>query len=280
MDPFVFLAVMAAAALHASWNALIKGGQDPYLSMTYMATRSGTLALLLLPFVQMPVPQAWVWLAASAALHTAYRYFLIEAYKAGDLVQVYPIARGAAPLMTAASTALLIGETLSPFGYAGIGALVVGVFLMSLRGGRLGHLEPRAVGYALMTSLTITAYTFVDGVGARINGSPQSFWAWMTCFNGLTMVATAMLWRGPAVLSGFRKAWVPAVGGSVMSMAAYGIAIWAMTKAPIALVAALRETSVLFAALISVLILKEPMTRWRTLAAAGIVGGIVLLRLA
>lgn len=279
MDLHVFLAVLAAAALHAGWNALLKGGGDPFDNMARISAFGGLIAGIGVWFVKWPEAVAWPWVCLSWLLHALYRYFLIAAYRAGDLSHVYPIARGTAPLLTAAGTALLLGETLSAKGYAGIVALASGVFLMSLKGSRQGGFELAAVGYALATAVTICSYTIVDGHGSRLNGSAASFILWEMVGNAIIMAATALWVRGPSVYAGIDRWWPAAAGAAVMSITAYIIATWAMTQAPIALVAALRETGVLFAALIGVFFLGEPMTRWRWLAAGIIVCGVVLLRL-
>ena len=280
MDLSIFLAVLGAALLHAGWNAVLKSGSDPFVTMTHLSLFSGGIAVIFLPLVNVPVPEAWPWLALSALVHMAYRLFLVQAYRTGDLVHVYPIARGAAPLITAVGTLLLIGESIGLAGFAGVSTLCLGVFLMSLRGGRLATFESRAVGFALGSALATAGYSLVDGLGARINGSGPSYALWMFVGNMLVMQALALALKGPAVYRTLRATWPTALSGGLMSMTAYFIVIWAMTRAPIALVAALRETSVLFAGLISMLILKEPLTRWRMAAALIILAGVAMLRLA
>lgn len=280
MDYTVFLAVLGAALLHAGWNAVLKSGADPFVTVTHLSLCSGVVALLCLPWVSVPVPAAWIWLALSAVIHTAYRLLLIQAYRTGDLVHVYPIARGAAPLITAIGTLLLIGESIGTAGFLGVGALSFGVFLMSIRGGRLATFDRRAVGFALGSAVATASYSLVDGIGARINGSGPSFALWMFVGNMLVMQAFALAVKGPAIYRTLPATWPTVLAGGLMSMLAYFIVIWAMTQAPIALVAALRETSVLFAGLISLLILKEPFTRWRAAAAVIIVMGVAMLRLA
>lgn len=280
MDLSIFLAVLLAAALHAGWNTLLKSGGDPFLSIAHMTICAACVSALLLPLVSAPVAAAWPWLAASAAIHMAYRFALIGMYRAGDLGQVYPIARGAAPLLTAIITLVAIGERLSANGYLGIALLACGVVLGSLKGGRLGTLEPRAVSLALLTACFTAGYSFVDGYGARVNGSGPSFAIWMFFVNAVTMLPVQLAMRGREIAASFRSGWKLALGATLISELAYFIAIWAMTVAPIALVAALRETSVLFAALFSVLLLGEPLTRWRSLAALAIVAGMMMLRFA
>jgi drug/metabolite transporter (DMT)-like permease len=276
----VFLLVLAAAAMHAGWNAVVKGGADPFVSVTHVSLFSGLTALCLLPLVSIPVAAAWPWLILSAALHTVYRFMLIGAYRTGDMAQVYPIMRGAAPMMTAIGTALLIGEVISVTGFLAVGALSCGVFLMSLKGGRVGAFQGRAVAFALASATATCGYSLADGYGARLNGSGPSYAMWMFVGNAVTMQSIALAMRGRAVYADLPKTWALSAGGGIMSMTAYFIVIWAMTKAPIALVAALRETSVLFGAVIALVILREPLTGWRVLASLLVVVGVVLLRVA
>jgi drug/metabolite transporter (DMT)-like permease len=279
MDLHVFLAVLAAAALHAGWNALIKGSGDPFLTTAHMSMCVLLAITPLLLMVSVPIAAAWPWLVASAILHAAYRFSLIATYRAGDLAQVYPMARGAAPLATAVVTLALIGEALGWTGYLGIACLASGVAMLSLRGDRLGNLDARAAGLALLTALLISAYTFVDGFGARVAGSSASFALYMFVMSAATALPLQMGLRGREILASFRAGWRLSLGAVLMSEAAYFIAIWAMTRAPIVLVAALRETSVLFATLIAVVYLKEPATRWRIGAGPLVVAGVVLMRL-
>src|SRR6185312_9881437 len=167
MDNLVLAAVLFAAACHAGWNAVIKLGLEPFASTMLIAVAAGVVALPLLPLVGLPASVAWPWLAASVLLHIVYFTGLTEAYRHGDMGQVYPIARGSAPLMTATASTALLAETLSIAAWVGIVTLAAGVFLISLRGGReLARLDRRAVGFALVTALTICGYSLVDGVGA------------------------------------------------------------------------------------------------------------------
>ncbi|HRD77625.1 MAG TPA: EamA family transporter [Hyphomicrobiaceae bacterium] len=274
----VFLAVVLAAIMHAGWNAVIKGGGDPFATLTHMSMMNAVISLAVIPFVPWPRPETWAWLVASVVIHSAYRLLLINAYRLGDLTHVYPIARGAAPLVTAIATFALIAETIAPTGYIAIALLSLGVVLMSLKGGRLGNLDGKVTGFALLSAASTSAYTLVDGLGARANGSGIGFAVWMFFLNALAMQVIAGFWRGPAVWTSVAGAWRPALAGSALSMGAYAIVIWAMTLAPIALVASLRETSVLFAALIGIIVLGEPVTRWRILAALAIGAGMVLIK--
>jgi drug/metabolite transporter (DMT)-like permease len=280
LENLVFLAVLFAALCHAGWNALIKIGLDPLSTTTLIAIGSAVVGLVCLPFAGMPATAAWPWLIASALIHLFYFAALIEAYRTGDLGHVYPIARGAAPLMTAVASLIFVGENLRLGSWIGIVALAAGVLLLSARGGReLTHIDRRAVGFALMTALTICAYSVVDGVGARASLNPQSYVLWLFVGNALLLTPYA-LWRDRrGVQAAMRRFWLRCLAGGALSALSYGIALWAMTLAPIAIVATLRETSVLFGAVIAVIVLKEPLRLTRIGAALLILCGLVLLRL-
>ena len=280
MESFVFAAVLFAALCHAGWNALIKVGLDPLSSTTLISVGAGIAGLVALPFVGIPAGDSWPWLLASVVIHLFYFAALIESYRTGDLGQVYPIARGSAPLMTAVLATLLIGERLSVIGWVGILALVSGVFLLSLRGGReLARLDMRAIGFALMTAVTICTYSIVDGIGARLSTNPNAYSAWLFVGIAMVLVPYARIRGGSGALTAGLPYWRQGVAGGAMQVLSYGIAIWAMTVAPIAIVAALRETSVLFGAAIAVIVLKEPLRAARLVAASLIVIGLVLIRL-
>jgi drug/metabolite transporter (DMT)-like permease len=280
LENFVFLAVLFAALCHAGWNALIKVGLDPLSTTTLISIGSGIVALVLLPVVGVPAAASWPWLIASVVIHLFYFAALIESYRTGDLGQVYPIARGAAPLMTAGVATIAVNEYLSLIGWTGIIALAAGVLLLSARGGReLAHVDRRAVGFALATALTICAYSVVDGIGARSAGDPNAYSLWLFVGIALVMVPYA-LWRdGRDVIPAMQRYWWRGFAGGALQVLSYGIALWAMTLAPIAIVATLRETSVLFGAVIAVVVLKEPLHAVRVGAAVLILCGLVLIRL-
>jgi drug/metabolite transporter (DMT)-like permease len=280
MDPFVFSAVLLAAACHASWNAVLKLRLDPFRTIALIAIASAVVALPALPFVGFPPAQAWPWVIASVTLHLGYYIGLTEAYRTGDMGQVYPIARGTAPLMTASISSLFLGERLGLTGWSGILLLIFGIFLISLHGGRdLAKLDRRAIGFALFTAVTICGYSVVDGIGARAAGSAHPYAVMLFLLDGIMMAIFAVLRNGKTTITDMKGHWRAAFIGGTLSLAAYWIAIWAMTVAPIALVAALRETSVLFGAAIAVIFLKEPLRASRLAAAGLIVAGLVLIRL-
>ena len=280
MENFVFLAVLFAAACHAGWNALIKVGLDPLSTTTLISLGAGLVALALVPLVGVPAWAAWPWLIASVIVHLCYFASLIESYRTGDLGQVYPIARGSAPLMTAAATTVFIGEKLSLIGWTGILSLVAGVLLLSARGGReLAEVDRRAIGFALFTALTICAYSVVDGIGGRLSANPNAYSLWLFIGIAVVMLPYAIYRDGPDVIPAMRRFWRRGLAGGALQLLSYGIAIWAMTAAPIAIVATLRETSVLFGAVIAVVVLKEPLRAARVVAACLIVCGLILIRL-
>jgi len=279
MELHVFLAVLFGAACHAGWNAFLKVKLEPFSAIALIAIMSAIVVLPVLPFVGVPVPEAWPWIAASVAFHLGYFIALTEAYRLGDMGQVYPIARGSAPLMTALVSTMVVGEAIGLRGWLGVIILTAGVFLLSLRGGRNVHFERRAVLFALATAVTICGYSVVDGIGARTAQNAHVYTVWLFLFDGLMMLVLVLWRRGRPVLAEYAGFWKIGLIGGTLSLAAYWIAIWAMTVAPIALVAALRETSVLLGSLIAVVVLKEPLHRARIIAALMIVGGLVLIRL-
>jgi drug/metabolite transporter (DMT)-like permease len=280
MDPFVFAAVLFAALCHASWNTLLKIRLDPFAANALITVASGLIALAALPFTGIAPVVSWPWIVGSIILHLGYYYGLTEAYRTGDLSQVYPIARGAAPLMTALISTTALGEDIGLYGWLGILALVSGVFLLSIRGGRdLGRIDRRAVGFAFFTAMMICGYSLTDGIGARVSGNPHAYAALLFVLDGACMAVFALWRRGQSILTEARIYWKTGVFGGALSVTSYWIAIWAMTVAPIAIVAALRETSVLFAAVISVAVLKEALRPARVVAALMIVCGLALIRL-
>jgi drug/metabolite transporter (DMT)-like permease len=280
MDALVFAAVLFAAACHAGWNASIKRGLDPLATTVAISLGAALVSLLALPVAGLPAPEAWPWVLASIVIHLFYFGALIESYRTGDMGQVYPIARGAAPLMTATVTTWFVGERLGLVGWLGIVLLAAGVLLLSLRGGRdLAKLNRRAVGFALFTAVTICAYSVVDGIGARLAGSAHAYSVALFVGIGPVMALYALARGGISALGDTKRLWLTGFAGGALQLGSYGIAIWAMTLAPIAIVAALRETSVLFGALIAIVVLKEPLRAGRMAAALLIVCGLVLVRL-
>jgi drug/metabolite transporter (DMT)-like permease len=280
MDSFIFAAVLFAAAAHAGWNATIKRGLDPLVVTVLIAIGAGLVSLPLFALAGLPAAPAWPWVIASMLVHLGYFAGLIEAYRTGDMSQVYPIARGSAPLLTATISAIWLGEMLGFTGWMGLFSLVSGVFLLSLRGGGdLAKLNRRAVGFALLTALTICAYSVVDGVGARLSGNANAYTAALFIGNAVVMALYGVARRGGRIVPDMYSFWITGLVGGALQLGSYGIAIWAMTVAPIAMVAALRETSVLFGALIAVVVLKESLRAMRIIAALLIVAGLMMIKM-
>jgi phosphonate utilization associated putative membrane protein len=281
----VMAAVLLAALLHAGWNALIKAGGDHELDTALIHALGCGFGVALLATVGLPPPAAWPYAAASIAIHVAYYIALVGAYRHGDLGFAYPIMRGSAPLLVALASAPLLGEALSPLAWAGVIAVCGGVLLIGLARARVGAVpgaQRRALAFALANAAIIAVYTVVDGAGVRVAGDAWAYVGLLFALDGLPFFAL-VLWKRRARWPETRRyltARTPvALVGSAASMGAYGIALWAMTRAPIATVAALRETSVLFAAAIGVLLLKEPFRLQRVVGTAAVVAGVVALRL-
>ena len=280
MEWYVFFAVLFGAACHAGWNAFLKIKLEPFTAMALIAIMSALVVAPVMPFLPVPPAAAWPWIIASVIFHLGYFIGLTEAYRTGDMGQVYPIARGSAPLLTASGSVILVGERIGPLAWAGVLLLAGGVVLMSLRGGRdLARLDRRAVGFALFTAVTICAYSLVDGIGARRAGNPHAYSAALFIGIAPVMIVYALARDGVLTLPKTYRDWITGLGGGALQLGSYGIAIWAMTLAPIAIVAALRETSVLFGAVIAVAVLGEPLRAVRVAAAVTIVAGLVLIRL-
>ncbi len=274
MSTFVFGAVLCAALLHASWNALVKGGRDTYLTTMLVAVGAAVIAALALPFLRAPAQASWPFIAASAALQLAYYATLVASYRSGDMSHAYPLMRGSAPMLVALASGPLIGEHLAPLQWTGIGCIGAGIVLQS---GGAGATR-RSTVMALATACLIAAYSLVDGVGVRKSGAPLAYTMWIFLLTGAVMLAWSGLRQGPALARYLQaQPHIAALGGAG-TLGAYGIALWAMTQAPVASVAALRETSILFAS--AVLILHERIGRRRLLATALIVAGAASMRLA
>ena len=274
----VFLAVLAAAALHAGWNAVVKLRVEPLLAIVLINGACAVFGLIVLMFTGFPAREAWGWLGLSGIVHLLYGLALAEAYRVGDMGFVYPVARGAAPMMTLLGSLFFVGDPLPPLAIAGILVLGGGIAMMAFS--RASSVDGRALVFALLTACTISLYTISDGLGARASGDPHAYAAAMFVLDGGFLLIYALATRGVGWLKQARPALIPGIAGGAMGFVAYWIVIWAMTVAPIALVAALRESSILFATLIAIFILKEKALPLRIAAACCIVAGIVLMRAA
>lgn len=271
------LLVLLAALMHAGWNVLVKFGDDALVNMTLIMGMGGLIALAFVPFVSFPDPESWVFLAGSLLTHIGYYVFLLFGYRYGDLSLVYPIARGSAPLLVGVTSWIFVGEVLSTTEMLGVAAISAGIFSLAIdRAGDRAH-KWRPVIFGLLTGLTIMGYTLCDGQGVRVAGDRYGYIVWLFVLDAPALMLICLWRRGPVLFSLAARHWkVGAIGGA-LSIAAYGIAIYAMSQAYMAQVAALRETSVIFAAIFSAVILKESFHPRRYAAVAMVALGAVLL---
>ena len=272
--------VLAAAALHAGWNAVVKSGADRVLTMTFVIGVGTVLALPALPFLRPPAPESWLYLGLSVLIHIGYFFFLLQAYRVGDLSHVYPVARGAAPVLVAGGAAVFAGEVLSGVAFAGLLLASLAIASFALHGGRAGLRDPRPVGFAVLTAVFIGSYTVTDGLGVRASGSALGFIAWLFFLSGLPLLGYAAVARRGRIAIHVRDHWKAGLAGGVMAGTAYALVIWALTQGAMAFVSALRETSVVFAVLIGSRVLGEPFGGRRIAAAVAVACGIAVMHLA
>jgi drug/metabolite transporter (DMT)-like permease len=270
-------AVLVAAVLHACWNALLKGGRDRVATLVLLDLTGLAISALALPLVPAPAPAARGLLVASVALHLGYELLLLRSYRTGDLSQVYPMARGSAPLLVATYAGLVLGERLGPWQLAGLAGVCAGLLLLLLGTGAAPLRQGRAVGPALATGVFIAAYTVADGLGVRRAGTELGYVAWLFLLHGIPIPLVVLAVRGRGLAARLRQGLWPGMAAGALSVAAYGLVLWAQRRGALAVVAALRETSVLVAALIGSLVFGERFGRRRVLAAAVLAAGIVVL---
>jgi phosphonate utilization associated putative membrane protein len=284
----IVLAVLGGALLHALWNALVKSSGDKEADTALLHGLAAIAGLPLALAAGLPTTAAWPYIGASLVIHVGYYIALAGAYSHGELGMTYPIMRGSAPLIVALGSAAIIGEAPTPAAWIGIVGIAVGVALVGLAhpGEALHH--GKALAFAFANAAIIAAYTFVDGLGVRTEiragGELARYILWLFALDGFAYPLLLMARRGRdgrRALAGYaRQRWPVGLMGGLASIGSYAIALWAMTRAPVASVAALRETSVLFAVLLSTWLLKERFGAQRAVGAAVIVGGVVALRLA
>ena len=275
----VTLAVLGAALLHAGWNALLKSGADKQLDAIGLAAGSGALALAAAPFVPAPAPASFPWIAASAVIHIAYFWLLAGAYRWGDMSFTYPIMRGGGPLIVTVAGGAAFGETLAGGQVLGVLLISVGILAFATHPASDATALRKSLAFALANAAVIAAYTLIDAKGARLSGAPVSYTLWFFVANGLVILAMGCLQRGVAVPRHLLRHWRTPIFGGACAVGAYAVALWAMTKAPVALVAVLRETSVVFAAVLGALFLKERFTSQRLAATVAVLAGLIVLRL-
>ena len=275
----IVLIMLGAALLHAAWNAIIKGGSNPLFEAVLKTMGGGVAVCCVLPFLPLPAAPSLPYLAASCAIHIAYYTFLGLSYRNVDMSIAYTIMRGTAPLLTSLALALVLGVPLSAGGWLGVTLLSTGILILSADALRRGGLAWRGCCAALANALVIMCYTLADGYGGRASLNPVSYACWLFFLNAIPM-PLAICWRWRGVFTAYaRQRWPFGLLGGACSLGSYGIAIWAMTKAPIAMVAALRESSVIFGMLLAVIFLGERVTFSRALSVLLVAAGVMSLHL-
>ncbi|MDQ0140427.1 EamA family transporter [Cupriavidus necator] len=278
----VFAVVLLAAFLHAAWNAVVKGGGDKMLSTVMVAVMAGLMAAVALPALPQPAAASWPFIAASVGVHVVYFALVARIYRNADMSLTYPLMRGCAPLLVALASVGWLGEHLSALAWGGIAVISLGILAMAggargargVRGGREG------VWLALLNALVIAIYTLIDGTGVRRSGAPVAYAFWIFLLTAVPLAAWALATRRPELAGYVRRNLGFALVGGGGTLASYALSLWAMTRAPVAPVAALRESSILFGALISALLLKERVGAARLGAACLIAAGVATLRFA
>ena len=278
MSLLVFLSVLGAALLHATWNALVKTGANKLTAIAILTLVQGGFGLAIAVTRELPEAHVWGWLLASGLFHSGYKLFLGYAYEHGDLSRVYPIARGAAPMLVLIVSFALLSDPIETMEYAGVIVLGLGILMMA-RGAFANAENVRLVPLALGSAVMTAGYSLVDGLGARAAGDAVTYVAWLFVMDAVLFTPVCVALNGWGVLRADAKTWGLNSIAAAASYGAYAIAVWAMTVAPIALVAALRETSILFAVLLGWLVFGDKMDRTKIIAAGLIVGGVALTRL-
>lgn len=282
MSGFVVLIVLFGALLHASWNVIVKSGTDKYLSAVMVSGAAGLIAVVFLPFVPLPASASWPYMFTSTVFQVIYMFLVAAAYSNGDMSLAYPLMRGTPPLLVALVSGPLIGEVLGTEQWLAVGLISAGVLVMALGRSQAiiaGRNTTRTVTIALVNALFIAGYTLVDGVGVRVSGNAVSYVLWAFLFNAIPVVSWGIwTYRGQLLPHIKQRGHLTIIGGAG-TLGSYGLALWAMTMAPVAMVAALRETSILFGVMLSLILLREQISAKRLLGAVLIVGGTMMMRL-
>lgn len=273
----VALLVLLSAAMHAGWNFAVKASADRFLDYTGLAVAGAAVAACLLPWLALPAAASWPWLLTTVFIHVGYYLLLMRAYQHADLSLAYPLMRGSAPVLVALA-APLAGDALTPGLWLGIALVAGGIALPVWVGIRRGGIATSGLVYGFATAGVIALYTIVDGIGARLSGSAVAYTLWLFFLNAWLVLGVAVWRRGRPALAHLRRRWLFSLLGSGLTIGSYGIVLWAMTVAPIPAVAALRETSVIFAAALGALLLKERMGRWRMAGALLVALGAASIR--
>jgi drug/metabolite transporter (DMT)-like permease len=280
MPGLVVGAVLFAALMHASWNAMVKSRGDTFLATVLVVSGGGLVGALALPFLAAPAPASWPFIAASSVAQVIYYALLVETYRAGDMSHAYPLMRGTAPLLVAVVNGMLTGEHLGTAQWLAVALICGGILGLYATARGRSPAARRTTMFALLTACVIASYTMIDGAGVRRSGAPAAYTVWIFLLSGLGALAWAGIKRGRDLwrFAGRNRSLV--LFGGVTTLGSYGIALWAMTLAPVAAIAALRETSILFATAIAALVLREPVGPARLSAVALVACGAIAMRLA
>jgi drug/metabolite transporter (DMT)-like permease len=276
LRPSVIVAVLLAALLHASWNVAVRAEPDRRRQTALVVAGGAVIASVILPMLPLPREDAWRYLATSAVLNAVYFALIAEAYTRGGVALAYPLMRGTAPMLAAIAAWALIGEVLPSLAWLGISVISAGIGMLAYRRGMPG--EGATVCLALANAVVIAAYTLIDAIGARVSGSPTAYVLWLLLLTALPTLAwlhRRELPRLPTLREAERG-----LAGAACAVGSYGLVLWAMTQAPVAPVAALRETAILFGMVAARVLLGERPGRWGWGGALAITAGAVMLRLA
>ena len=275
LSGYVTLLVLLAALLHAAWNAIVKSSRHKLYDTVAITTGAACICALALPFVAPPARAAWPWLGASVALHTVYFLALAGAYRWGDLSLAYPLMRGLAPLIVALVAVVALDDAMTQSMWFGIGFICAGILSPAVWQRRT--LSCRGTLIAAGNAIVIAMYTLVDGVGTRLSDNPLSYCEWLFFLSAFPILALALAVERRGAWQHARSRWKVGLAGGAFSVAAYGIVLWAMTQAPVAAVAALRETSVIIAAAIGTFFFREPLAGIRIAGAVLVAAGVIAL---
>jgi len=272
----VFAIVLLAAALHASWNAIVKQGGDTLLTTVLVTTSAALIAVAGLPFLPRPLPASWPFIAASTVFQIAYFVLVARTYRIADMSLTYPLMRGTAPLLVALASLALMGESLSRSAWLGVAIICVGILSMA-RAAR--QASKAGVALSLGNAIIIAGYTLIDGIGVRRSGAPSSYTLWIFLLTGIVLGGWALATRHRTFLRYGGQNWPLGIVGGAGTIGSYGLALWAMTIAPVAVVAALRETSILFGVAIAAFFLREKVSTTKVVGVCIIAIGAAALRL-
>ena len=275
----LILLVLFAAALHAAWNAIVKSSPDKSSDVVLVAASAALIAGVTLPFIAIPAAASWPYLAASVAIHLLYFSLVGLAYRDGDLSYVYPLMRGSAPLIIACAASLVVGEALKPGGYLGVFLLSAGILVLAADGLRHGKAHLGTTCFGLANAVVVALYTVVDGLGVRLAGNALSYAQWLFFLNVFPLLILGLATRRESLVAAARTRWKTSLLGGLCTIGSYGLVLWAMTRAPLALVAALRETAVVFGTVFAAAFLGEKFGAARYLAAALVTAGAIAMKM-